>query len=237
VLPVAAVLTDIEGTTTPSSFVRDVLFRYARDRLPEWLAEHAAEPAVAHELAAVRRLAPLAPALDTLLHWIDLDAKITPLKTIQGMIWRDGYAGGELSSEVYADVAPCLRLWHAAGVRLYAYSPGSAEAQKLVFAHGPAGDLTGLFSGFFDTRVGNKREPDTYSRLAIAMDLPPSEVVFLSDGEEELDAAAAAGLRTCQLVRAADRTPPTDRHAIAPDFFAVARVMALPAPAAMVTGQ
>ncbi len=208
-----------------------MLFPYARDRMAELLAAHGAEPAVAAELAEVRRLVPGQPELDTLLHWIDTDAKITPLKSLQGMIWNQGYADGSLRGDVYPDVAPCLRLWSSIGVRLAVFSSGSVPAQKLIFGHSVAGDLTGLFGGFFDTRVGGKRDPDSYGRLSIALGLPAAEVLFLSDVEAELDAAAAAGMRTCQLVRAEDGTVATDRHAVAEDFRAVARLVQLPVPA------
>jgi enolase-phosphatase E1 len=156
------------------------------------------------------------------------DAKVTPLKSIQGMIWNDGYAAGQLRGELYDDVAPCLRRWSAGGVRLYVYSSGSVEAQKLIFGHSVAGDLREFFSGFFDTRVGGKREPESYARLAIAINVPSAEILFLSDVEEELDAAAAAGLRTCQLVRSRDGTVASARHETATDFDQVAARMGLP---------
>jgi enolase-phosphatase E1 len=227
-LPVAAVLVDIEGTTTPISFVRDVLFPFARARLPDFLAARAAEPAIAAELGEVRRMVPGKPELETLLHWMDVDAKVTPLKALQGMIWDGGYADGSLKGDLYPDVAPCLKAWRTAGARLYVYSSGSVAAQKLIFGCSVAGDLSGLFSGFFDTRVGGKRDPESYGHLVIAMNVPPAEVLFLSDVEAELDAAATAGLRTCQLVREADGTIASDRHPTAADFFAVAARAGLP---------
>jgi enolase-phosphatase E1 len=227
-LPPAAVLTDIEGTTTPISFVRDVLFPYARERLPDWLAKNADRSEVAAALAEVRRMAPGKPELQTLLHWMDQDAKVTPLKALQGMIWEQGYREGTLQGAIYADVPQALRRWSNAGLRLYVYSSGSVEAQKLIFGHSTHGDLARLFSGFFDTRVGGKREPESYARLAIGMNLPPVEVLFLSDIEAELDAAAAAGMRTCQLVRAADGTVASDRHMQASDFRRVATRIGLP---------
>jgi len=159
---------------------------------------------------------------------MEQDAKVTPLKAIQGMIWNDGYAAGELRGDIYPDVAPCLRRWVSGGLRLYVYSSGSVDAQKLIFGHSVAGDLTSLFSGFFDTRIGGKREPDSYARLAIAMNVPSAEILFLSDVEEELDAATTAGLRACQLVRARDGTVASARHETAADFDEVAASMGLP---------
>jgi len=224
--PPAAIVTDIEGTTSPISFVHDVLFPYARARLPAFLAERGAEPEVAAALAEVQALAPGQAPRDALLGWMDADAKITPLKSLQGLIWAEGFASGALHGELYPDVAPALRRWRAAGVRLYVYSSGSVSAQKLLFGHTPDGDLTGLFSGFFDTRVGAKREAASYAAIAQALQLPASEILFLSDVAAELDAAAEAGLRVCQLVRPQDGTEAAGHH-VAADFDAVSDALGL----------
>jgi enolase-phosphatase E1 len=225
--PPSAVVTDIEGTTTRISFVHDVLFPYASAHLKAFLAAHAETPSVAALLADVATLAPHQAPLAALQAWMDADAKVTPLKTLQGMIWNEGYQRGELKSEVYDDVVPALRRWHAAGVHLYVYSSGSEAAQKLLFGHLPQGDLTPLFDGFFDTRVGAKRQPASYHAIATAAGLPAVEMLFLSDIGAELDAAAEAGWRTCQLVRAADGTQPAAGHFQAADFEAVAQLQGL----------
>lgn len=222
-LPIAAVVTDIEGTTTPITFVHKVLFPYARARLEQAIAR----PDAAGIAAEVAQMAPGAPVLDTLRRWMDEDAKVTPLKSLQGLIWADGYADGSLKGEVYPDVAPTLRRWVRGGLRLYVYSSGSVPAQKQLFGHSVDGDLTGYFSGFFDTRVGAKREPESYDRICIGIGVPTAEVLFLSDIEAELDAAATAGLRTCQLVRANDGTVASERHLIAADFSEVAKIFAV----------
>ena len=227
---IRAVLLDIEGTTTPIAFVHTVLFPYARAGLPALLRDRAADPAVAAELDAVRRLAPGQDPLAVLLGWMDQDAKQTPLKALQGLLWYQGYADGTLKGELYPDVAPALRRWHGAGRGLFVYSSGSEEAQRLIFGHSIAGDLTGLFSGYFDTRTGPKREATSYRAIAEAAGLAPGALLFLSDVEEELDAAAKAGLATCQLVRAADGTAASARHATAAEFGAVEARYALGVP-------
>ena len=200
------------------AFVRDVLFPFARARLPAMLQQRAAEPAVAEALAETAALSPGRPALDALLAWMDADAKVTPLKTLQGLIWDEGYRSGKLKGRIYPDVPPVLRRWHAAGQRLHVYSSGSEAAQRLIFGYSDAGDLTALFSSFFDTRVGSKRNSSSYTAIARAIGLPADDILFLSDTEAELDAAAAAGLRTLQLVRTADGTEPSIRHSTAADF-------------------
>lgn len=224
----AAVLMDIEGTTTSIAFVKDRLFPFAEAALDDFLRDHGTEPEVAAILEEVRAAAPGQAPEATLRAWMAADAKVTPLKALQGLIWRQGYLDGRLKGHLWPDVAPCLRAWAAGGLRLAVYSSGSVEAQKLLFGHSEAGDLVPLFAGFFDTRMGAKREAPSYAAIAAALALPPARILFLSDVAEELDAAAAAGLRTCQLVRAADGTRGSGRHPEAADFPEVARRFGLP---------
>jgi enolase-phosphatase E1 len=220
-----AVLLDIEGTTTSIAFVKDRLFPFAAEALDGFLAAHGADPAVAAILAEV----PGPDRAATLHGWMAADAKVTPLKALQGLIWRQGYADVRLKGHLWPDVVACLRAWQAAGVTLAVYSSGSVEAQRDLFGHSDAGDLVPLFSGFFDTRVGAKREAPSYAAIAATLGLPPGDILFLSDVAEEMDAAVAAGMQACQLVRAADGTIASGRHAEAIDFPGVARAFGLPA--------
>lgn len=204
-MAVRAILTDIEGTTSSLSFVKNVLFPYARERLAGFVRTHAREPAVRHELAEVSRLAGRElsndEAIDQLTAWIDEDRKLTPLKSLQGMVWEQGYRDGDLKGHVHDDAVRNLRRWKSDGLGLYVFSSGSVLAQKLLFGYSAHGDLTPLFSGYFDTHVGPKREAAAYRAIAHAIGLPPGEILFLSDIPEELDAARAAGLQTCLLAR------------------------------------
>lgn len=203
---VHAILTDIEGTTTDIHFVHKVLFPYAYAKLPSFLHENAQAPAVAAQIDAVRDemhdpTATLEAVIAQLLQWIDTDQKVTPLKALQGMVWADGYQRGDFTGHLYNDVAPVLRRWKSDGKGLYVYSSGSIQAQKLLFGYSDEGDLTSLFSGYFDTHIGHKRDPDAYQRIVAELDLPAQTVLFLSDVVEELDAAEQAGMQTLQLVR------------------------------------
>lgn len=192
---VKAVLTDIEGTTSSIAFVTDTLFPYARARLAGWIAAHP-------EAAPILKEVPGDP-VETLTRWIDEDRKETALKTLQGLIWAEGYADGTLEGHVYPDAAQALRRWHADGLSLYVYSSGSVAAQKLIFGHSNAGDLTPLFSGYFDTTTGPKKEPESYLRIAAEIGLPAQEILFLSDSVPEIEAARGAGLKTCLVDREA----------------------------------
>lgn len=205
-MPIKAILTDIEGTTSAVSFVFDVLFPYAARHLPGFVSEHAAEPAVAEQVEAVRREsgepeASVERVVAILLEWIAEDRKATPLKALQGMVWEQGYRAGQLKGHVYPDAVEALRRWHAEGYRLYVYSSGSIQAQKLIFGCSEAGDLSPLFSGYFDTTSGPKQEAGSYRRIVEAIGLPAEEVLFLSDVVQELDAAREAGLPTIGLAR------------------------------------
>lgn len=221
---IKAIVTDIEGTTSSIDFVHQSLFPYARAHLREFLRAHAGDAAVVEQLEETARLEgrqlTVESAADVLERWIDEDRKITPLKALQGMIWAQGYAAGELKGHVYPDTPVHLRQWHGLGKRLYIYSSGSVEAQKLIFGHSDAGDLTPLFSGYFDTRIGGKREEASYRAILADIGMAGDEVLFLSDVGEELDAARAAGLHTCQLIRD-DKARPFPAHPQARDFSEV----------------
>jgi enolase-phosphatase E1 len=224
---IRAVLTDIEGTTSSIDFVKDVLFPYARKHLPAYVETHTDEAEVQHWLHEAAKEAGIMEAtrgeiIDLLIRWIDEDRKSTALKALQGMIWREGYESGVYVSHMYPEVADRLRAWHAQGLKLYVYSSGSVPAQKLLFGFTGDGDLTPLFSGYFDTQTGHKREVESYRRIADAIGLPSAQVLFLSDIREELDAAREAGMRTIQLVRPplslsdSGHTAVTDFNAITP---------------------
>lgn len=205
-MPIKAILTDIEGTTSAVSFVYDVLFPFAASRLPGFLREHQAAPTVAAQIEAVRAEAEepgadLDQVIEIFLGWMREDRKATPLKALQGQVWQKGYESGELKGHVYPDAVAALKQWHAKGYRLYVYSSGSIQAQKLIFGCSEAGDLTGLFSGYFDTTSGGKREAESYRTIASAIDVAPEQVLFLSDVTAELDAAREAGMATCGLAR------------------------------------
>jgi enolase-phosphatase E1 len=202
---VRAIVTDIEGTTSAISFVHDVLFPYAARELPHFVAAHGADPEVAGLLDDARREAgepeaTEARVVDILLGWIAGDRKATPLKSLQGLVWRDGYERGDFTGHVYDDAAEHLRHWSARGIRLFVYSSGSVAAQQLLFGYSDSGDLRPLFEAYFDTRIGHKQDVASYRKIVDAIGLPGADCLFLSDAAE-LDAAAAAGMQTCQLAR------------------------------------
>lgn len=202
---IKAIVTDIEGTTSSLSFVKEVLFPYAYQHLPAFVRAHQAEPAVQVLLDQVRTIVnadlDIEAIITQLLVWIEQDQKITPLKALQGLIWEAGYQQADFKGHIYPDAADCLQAWHQQGYRLAVYSSGSVQAQKLLFAHSEAGDLTPLFSAYFDTNIGGKREVAAYQQIAESLQLPADQILFLSDIKEELDAAVQAGFATVWLVR------------------------------------
>jgi enolase-phosphatase E1 len=201
-----AILTDIEGTTTDVGFVHDALFPYAARTLPDFIRANAQKPEVAAEISAVSARVEQTLSLDEtialLLRWIAQDKKETSLKALQGMVWAAGYASGELVSPVYPDAVEALRRWKAEGRDLYVYSSGSVAAQKLLFGNTDAGDLTPLFSGYFDTRTGPKLEAKSYRTIAARLGRPPEGVLFLSDHPGEVTAALTAGMKAVRIDRA-----------------------------------
>jgi enolase-phosphatase E1 len=206
------VLTDIEGTTSKISFVKDVLFPYARRELPRFVRERGDDPEVRRWLDAVAvengGMCDDEMIAEILQGWIIEDRKHTALKVLQGMIWEDGYRSGELIAPIYPDATEALHRWYDAGHTLAVYSSGSVAAQKLFFSYSDAGDLTPLFTAFFDTEVGHKRNPDSYRLIADTLNHKPENILFLSDAIEELDAARNAGMRTVLVDRREDYPEP-----------------------------
>ncbi|HYH99102.1 acireductone synthase [Hyalangium sp.] len=219
---VRAIVTDIEGTTTSLSFVKDVLFPYSTRHLPGFVRAQGHRPEVRRLLDEARKVAGMdgddEQLVGVLLRWIETDQKLAPLKGLQGLIWEEGYRQGAFQGHVYEDAARWLREWHKQGLRLSVYSSGSEHAQRLIFGHTPFGNLTPLFSGFFDTRVGGKKESTSYAAIIRELKLPAEEVLFLSDVREELDAACAAGLRTWCLVRGEGPQVDAGPHPVARSF-------------------
>jgi enolase-phosphatase E1 len=219
---IKAVLTDIEGTTSSIAFVKDVLFPYAREHMAEFIRDHALDPQVRALLDDVctetRQTLNGEEVIAQLINWIDEDKKITPLKLLQGMIWERGYREGDYTGHVYQDAVEKLKEWHDKGIKLYVYSSGSVPAQKLLFGYSDYGDMTPLFSGYFDTRTGNKREVESYKAVAGKISLPANEILFLSDVPAELEAARAAGMQTVQLVRPEDGAQPSPAFKQAKNF-------------------
>jgi enolase-phosphatase E1 len=213
---IRAVLLDVEGTTTPVTFVTEVLFPHARSGMRAHLEARGAEPAVKAQVDALRDEhardereglgpPPWSGALDAVVGYVgflmDRDRKSTPLKALQGQVWEGGYRSGALRGEVYPDVPPALARWQRQGRQVAIFSSGSVLAQALLFGTTPHGDLTHFIAAHFDTSTGPKREAESYRRIAQALECEPPEVLFLSDVVAELDAARRAGCRTALCVR------------------------------------
>ena len=202
---IKAIITDIEGTTSSLSFVKDVLFPYARTYLADYVHAHAQDEAIltvqADSSKEVGKALDIEQLIDQLIQWIDEDKKVTPLKSLQGLIWEAGYLKGDFKGHLYQDAVDNLQLWHTNGLSLYIYSSGSVYAQKLLFGHTERGDLNPLFSGYFDTNIGGKREPTSYANIVEQIGLPAEQCLFLSDIKEELDAAKKVGMQTIWLTR------------------------------------
>jgi enolase-phosphatase E1 len=226
---VRAILLDVEGTTTPLAFVVERLFPYARTHLRRHVEQYATAPQYARlwqqlrdEHARDREAGQPVPIwVDTpvsaqlasvvaYLEWLmERDRKSTGLKDLQGRVWEEGYRRGELRGEVFAEVPRALERWRARGLAIGIFSSGSVLAQRLLFRHSSAGDLTRYLEWHFDTTIGGKTDAESYHRIAAAMTMPPAAVLFISDVVRELDAAKAAGMQARLSVRPGNPPPLT----------------------------
>ena len=229
-LGIRGVVLDIEGTTTPISFVYDELFPYARENLRAFLETHGPSGLLAevdrqlreeHAADVARGDAPPPLPVDVssgnatdvepyVLWLMDRDRKSPGLKLLQGLIWQRGFADGTLRGDLFADVAPALERWRDRSIDVAIYSSGSVLAQRLIFGHTASGDLTPRISHFFDATIGPKRSADSYRHIASELGRSPNELLFLSDVHAELTAARAAGFRAMLCVRPGNPEPPRE---------------------------
>ena len=219
-------LIDIEGTVGSIAFVRDVLFPYAQDHMNAYVAANADNPEVQSILTEAAFEAgcdvhDMTCILEALQRWAAEDRKIRPLKQLQGLIWVEGFEGSGIRGHLYDDAVAALHRFHDAGVKLYIYSSGSVAAQKLLFGHSVAGDLLPLFSGFFDTTIGEKRVRESYDRILEEIGVDARDAAFFSDNVFELDAAREAGVQTVQLARPEDNVNAAGTHDAVSSFDGV----------------
>jgi enolase-phosphatase E1 len=220
---VKVILLDIEGTTTPISFVKDKLFPYVEENLKTYLESHWETDECKADVDALRELAKkdkeagveglvdivdgddkaavLASVVDNVLWQMKADKKTAALKQLQGHMWRDAYKAGKVQGELYPDVLPAIREWISEKRKVYIFSSGSVESQKLLFSHSTAGDVTEMISGYFDTSVGSKGEKESYTKIAETIEVAPSQVLFLTDVPQEASAATKAGVNSCLVAR------------------------------------
>jgi enolase-phosphatase E1 len=233
-LETRAILLDIEGTTTPVGFVYQTLFPFARHHLNAFLAAHGNDEGVRADITRLREEhradvsndqhppawrddAEIESAIAYVYWLMDRDRKSTGLKALQGKIWEAGYRSGELLGEVYDDVPRAFERWRKQGKTLAIFSSGSVLAQRLLFSHTTAGDLTSYLSAYFDTTTGAKQEAESYHRIAAALALPASAILFLSDVVGELDAARQAEMQTALCVRS-EAAPDSSGHQLIHTF-------------------
>nr|BAE40540.1 unnamed protein product [Mus musculus] len=189
---VTVILLDIEGTTTPIAFVKDVLFPYIKENVKEYLQTHWEEEECQQMIQAV---------VDNVYWQMSHDRKTTALKQLQGHMWKAAFTAGRMKAEFFADVVPAVRRWREAGMKVYIYSSGSVEAQKLLFGHSTEGDILELIDGHFDTKIGHKVDSESYRKIADSIGCSTNNILFLTDVTVEASAAEEADVHVAVVVR------------------------------------
>ena len=215
---IKVILTDIEGTTSSIDYVKTTMFDYSKKKLRDYLQSHWDQE---HVKTIIKNLSKklekdvdIDLAVKTFEELIEKDIKDTSLKELQGHIWEEGFKNAELKGHIYEDAYLKLKELKEKGYKIFVYSSGSIKAQKLFFGHSSYGDITYLFDGFFDTTMGSKKDPDSYLKIASIIGLDPKEILFLSDIEDEINAAKKAGMKTCLV----SRENPCEKEGCIKDF-------------------
>lgn len=204
-------LLDIEGCTTSISFVKDTLFPYVVSNLDEYLGQlssveyNSLVETLRNDLTEEQQqqIMDINDCASVVKYMVENDLKVASLKAMQGRMWRAGYEKGDIKGHVYADFVPMLQWMQNHGVKVYIYSSGSVEAQKLLFGYSDQGNLAESLEGHFDISTsGSKKEAQSYTNIASDLGIAAADVVFCSDSEDELKAARQAGIRhTIMTVR------------------------------------
>ena len=231
-------LFDIEGTTTPISFVHEVLFPYSKEKISDFILNGNLDPKIVSDLISENRndtqeglfsapilgsdhIVNLTTLVSYLQYLIRVDRKSKPLKEIQGQIWKVGYEKGELQSILFADVPDFFLRLEERKIKIAIYSSGSVEAQKYIFRHSNFGDLTKYISFYFDTNVGGKRNKTSYLEISRQIDINPKSILFFTDIKEEADAAKEAGVAAFILEREGNHHQPNHFYPILKDFSTI----------------
>ncbi|XP_049646244.1 enolase-phosphatase E1 [Suncus etruscus] len=223
---VTVILLDLEGTTTPIAFVQDILFPYIKENVKEYLQTHWEEEECQQDVNLLRKQAEedshldgvvpipatcgngvdglqqmIQAVVDNVCWQMSLDRKSTALKQLQGHMWRVAFKAGHVKGEFFEDVIPAVKKWREAGMKVYIYSSGSVEAQKLLFGHSTEGDILELVDGHFDTKIGHKVESESYRKIASSIGCLTNNILFLTDVTVEASAAEEANVHVAVVVR------------------------------------
>lgn len=223
-MEIEGILLDIEGTVGPISFVHEVLFPYSQERLLEFLKNNPLEDELKEKILAEnikdfeRGIFPKINNPNSpeefnayLQFLIREDRKFGALKYIQGKIWKEGFELGDIRSELFEDVPKFLEKLKSKNKKIYIYSSGSVDAQRLYFKYSIFGDLTKFLDGYFDTEVGSKKEPSSYIIISKLTATPVEKLAFFTDSLEEALAAKNAGIIEIYILNRPGNKP-TEPH-------------------------
>ncbi|XP_076442399.1 enolase-phosphatase E1-like [Babylonia areolata] len=229
---VRAIVFDVEGTTTPITFLKDILIP---ENIEDHLKDTFEEPETIKDLATLREMAQkekddgeegaetIPDAAEgqeavkkavaaCVQRWVDCKADCAEFRQFRNHVLRHGFECDRFKADVFDDVPPMLRMLSEEGFNLYVYSSGTGEIEKMLFANTPEGDITDVFANFFDeAAMGSKTEKDSYLKIASEIKIDPKNILYLTDTPEEADAAFKAGWRSALVIRPGNADL-TDEH-------------------------
>ena len=221
----AVLLFDIEGTTTALPFVTQVLFPFAEEALGTFVDDmfsKISEGVESDDISLFRVC--LAEAEEEtglqlnksafvclLKKRMEENSKVSYLKRIQGVIWREAYENGTVRGHVFNDVRPFMERMNGSQwgnmektigsatltTSIGIYSSGSIAAQKLLFGHSTSGDLTPFISSYHDpSTAGLKNAPSSYVNIRKYIeDVKANKniiIVFFTDSPAEIEASVTS---------------------------------------------
>src|SRR3989338_2511463 len=208
------ILSDMMGTTTPNSVLNKLMENF-RENGASCISN--ADNANLDGIMEGIRGATGLQTYDEIIDYVHGQFQVRNFRSeylaLSGFVNVEACRTGRIKGEFYDDVPESFKRWKLNNRCIYIFSNGSEESQRELFRTAQQGDLSVYVSRFFDTeQVGSKKERDSYKRIGEIIQVAPSTIFFLSDLEEELEAADKAGCAVSLVIRPGNKPAEHDNR-------------------------
>jgi enolase-phosphatase E1 len=140
------------------------------------------------------------------INWlIDKKKDTTESLKLQKLVWLEGYHKRELRTPVFEDVLPALKNFRDKGFKIAIFSGVDSSLCHQLFENTTEGDLSSYFGKFFDTTTGNKKDPESYRRIANELSVKESDILYITDYGQEAKIAHTTGVQCLLIIRPKNR--------------------------------
>ncbi|XP_013397492.2 enolase-phosphatase E1 [Lingula anatina] len=221
---VKVLLLDVEGTTSPISFMKNEVNQYVTENIQEYLTKNWESEELQNVITSLREQAQqdkeagtegvvevkaaddpqeevIASITENLKWQMSQEKATTAACQLQSQILREAFKMEKMKGKLFDDVVPALKEVATDSRQVYLFSTTSMDVQKLLFTYSAQGDNSKCLSGFFDSKVGAKTEMESYKNIINDIGVKPEETLYVTDMPAEAQAAGKAGIGVFLLNR------------------------------------